>query len=215
MYLGDYPVNGPVEFKWNSQGLDGASITLGTDGTLRLYKNGSLTQRTSSSGITFTEDFDGITGEHHLSILTSDNTDAGFYAAGNEYQVMLVGAVVDGKTVNTTLAHFSIERAGGALALLKAGSVAVASVATVSDKTGYRLSSTGVDDILRTALPESYAADGAAATLTQLLYLIQQLMAEKSIASTTMTVKKLDGSTTAATFTLNSATAPTAITRAT
>lgn len=67
---------------------------------------------------------------------------------------------------------------------------------------------------LTTALTESYAADGAAATMAQLLYLILGLLGEKSISSTTMTVKKLDGSTTAATYTLNDATNPTAVTRA-
>ncbi len=69
--------------------------------------------------------------------------------------------------------------------------------------------------ILATALAESYAADGAAGTLTQILYFIQQFLSERSISSTTMTIKKLDGSTTAATETLDSATSPTSITRAT
>lgn len=67
--------------------------------------------------------------------------------------------------------------------------------------------------LLTTAIAESYAADGAAPTPAQALCMILQLLAEKSIAGTAMTVKKLDGSTTAMTFTLNSATAPTAITR--
>ena len=70
-------------------------------------------------------------------------------------------------------------------------------------------------DILTTALTESYAADGAAATLTQLLYLIQQALTEFSIAGTTTTIKKIDGSTTAATLTLSDATNPTSATRAT
>lgn len=65
------------------------------------------------------------------------------------------------------------------------------------------------------ALTESYSADGAAATLPQLLYLILSLLGEKAISGTTLTAKKLDGSTTAATYTLNDATTPTAITRAT
>ena len=69
--------------------------------------------------------------------------------------------------------------------------------------------------VLTTALTESYAAGGAAPTLAQAILLIQQSLHEFAIASTTRTVKKLDGSTTAATFTLNSATAPTATTRAT
>lgn len=62
---------------------------------------------------------------------------------------------------------------------------------------------------------ESYAADGAAATLPQLLYLIQQSVQEFAIIGTTRTVKKLDGSATAATFTLDDATSPTSTTRAT
>jgi hypothetical protein len=66
-----------------------------------------------------------------------------------------------------------------------------------------------------TALTESYAADGVAPTPAQILFLISQHLSESSISGTTKTVKKLDGSTTAATFTLNDATAPTAITRAT
>jgi len=51
--------------------------------------------------------------------------------------------------------------------------------------------------------------------LPQLLYMIQALLSEKSISGTTLTAKKLDGTTTAGTFTLNDATTPTAITRAT
>jgi hypothetical protein len=67
--------------------------------------------------------------------------------------------------------------------------------------------------VLTTAMTEAYAADGAAPTLAQALFLIQQILSEKDISSTTLTVKKLDGTTTAATFTLNSATAPTSVTR--
>lgn len=68
-------------------------------------------------------------------------------------------------------------------------------------------------NLLTTALTESYAADGAPATITQILYMILQMLTEKSVSSTTMTVKKLDGSTTAMVFALNSATTPTTITR--
>lgn len=68
--------------------------------------------------------------------------------------------------------------------------------------------------VVTTALTESYAADGAAPTLAQALFLIQQRLTEFAISGTTITTKKLDGSTTAATFTLDSATAPTSSTRA-
>jgi len=69
--------------------------------------------------------------------------------------------------------------------------------------------------ILTTALTEAYAADGVAPTLSQLLFLVQQALTEFSIAGTTITAKKLDGSTTAATFTLDDGTNPTSRTRAT
>lgn len=73
-----------------------------------------------------------------------------------------------------------------------------------------------INDIFQgTALTQSYATDGAAATPAQLLYMIWAMLAEKSVSGTTLTVKQLDGTTTAMTFTLNSATDPTSITRAT
>ena len=70
------------------------------------------------------------------------------------------------------------------------------------------------DAIRARQLTEGYAADGVAPTLQQALFMIQQMLTEMSIAGTTMTVKKLDGTTTAATFTLDDATTPTSITRA-
>lgn len=77
------------------------------------------------------------------------------------------------------------------------------------------LNDVSIADILASQLTESYAADGVAPTLTQLLFLVQQLLGDFSIAGTTLTVREIDGATTAATFTLDSATAPTDITRAT
>lgn len=67
--------------------------------------------------------------------------------------------------------------------------------------------------VLTTQMSESYAADGTAPTLAQAIFLIQQSLHEFAISGTTRTVKKLDGSTTAATFTLDSSTAPTSTTR--
>jgi len=106
--LGDFPLNAILRFMWNSNGQDGASITRSTNGTIRIYKGDSTTERSSSAGITDTEDFDTQTGVHHCKIDLSDNTDAGFYAAGSDYFVVLNGAVIDTKTVNACLAQFSI-----------------------------------------------------------------------------------------------------------
>ena len=85
---------------------------------------------------------------------------------------------------------------------------AVGSLTANNDKTGYRLDATG-----SAALTEGYATDGATATLPQLLYMILAVLTEANVSGTTLTAKKLDGAATAATFTLDSATAPTTITR--
>jgi hypothetical protein len=106
--LGDFRPNDIVRFRWNTAGANGASITRSTAGTIRIYKDDSTTERSSSSGITDTVDFDAVTGVHRCTIDLSDNTDAGFYSAGSDYFVVLVGAVIDGQTVNAALAQFSI-----------------------------------------------------------------------------------------------------------
>ena len=87
---------------------------------------------------------------------------------------------------------------------------AVGSLTANNDKTGYALSATG-----SAALTEGYAADGATATLNQILYMIWCAVHEFAISGTTMTGKKLDGSTTAMTWTLDDATNPLTRTRAT
>jgi hypothetical protein len=69
--------------------------------------------------------------------------------------------------------------------------------------------------VLTTQMTESYAADGVAPTLAQASFLTMQSIMEYAVVGTTLTVKKLDGSTTAATCTLNDATTPTSRTRAT
>lgn len=71
-----------------------------------------------------------------------------------------------------------------------------------------------MDAMWTTAQTESYASDGAAATPAQLLYMINCAVSEFSVSSTTITGKKLDGSTTAMTWTINDAASPTSRTRA-
>jgi hypothetical protein len=71
-----------------------------------------------------------------------------------------------------------------------------------------------MDAMWTTAATESYASDGAAATPAQLLYMILCSVSEFAISSTTITGKKIDGATTAMTWTLDDATSPTSRTRA-
>jgi hypothetical protein len=123
VYLGDFAEDATLDFKWSTNDADGASITRGTNGTVSVYVGNSAAQLTT--GLTDSEDFDSLTGVHHCRI---DLSASATYAPGSECQVVLSAATIDGQTVNHVLAHFSIERAGGVLALLKAGSVVAASV---------------------------------------------------------------------------------------
>ena len=104
MYLGDYLEDATVFFCWDSNDGDGAAITRATDGAIRVYKDDGDSETTT--GITDTEDFDTVTGVHNCKI---DLSSATFYARGHDYSVCLVGATIDGETVNAVLAHFSIE----------------------------------------------------------------------------------------------------------
>lgn len=96
------------------------------------------------------------------------------------------------------------------------GSVTGAVGSVTADVTLAAAEENAIADAVRARqLTEGYAADGVAPTLQQALFMIQQMLTEMSISGTTMTVKKIDGATTAATFTLDDATTPTSITRAT
>jgi hypothetical protein len=103
--LGDFKSGSTVRFMWNTNALDGSAITRGTNGTIRVYKDGGTTELVSPA-VTDTEDFDGLTGVHLCEINISNATS---YPVGHDYFVVLPGAVIDGKTVNACLAKFSIE----------------------------------------------------------------------------------------------------------
>jgi hypothetical protein len=64
-----------------------------------------------------------------------------------------------------------------------------------------------------TALPESYAADGAVPTQNQILYMIWSALSQFAVGGTTITCRRVDGTTTAMTFTMDSSTNPTSRTR--
>lgn len=138
MYLGDFTTANTVYVYFNTfdSSDPSASVTLTglALGDILIYKNGSVTERSSTAGFTLLDtdgiDFDGKTGIHGFSIDLSNNTDSGFYAAGGEYTVVVASVTVDAATVNFVAAQFSIERTGGALALLKGTN----SLANIEDK---------------------------------------------------------------------------------
>ena len=106
--------------------------------------------------------------------------------------------------VTRTIEIYRPETTAGETLTVSSGAIAL----TTADKESMS------DTLLTRQMTEAYAADGTAPTTAQMLFMIWSLMAEKSISSTTLTAKKLDGSTSAMTFTLDSASSPTSITRA-
>ena len=103
-YIGDWLEDSIHYFTWNTSATTGASITRTVNGTVSVYKDDGIAQ--SVVGVTDTEDFDGLTGVHCCKIDTSADA---FYATGHDYSVVLSAATIDGQTVNTAIAHFSIE----------------------------------------------------------------------------------------------------------
>lgn len=121
---------------------------------------------------------------------------------------------VSGSVGSVTGAVGSVTGNVGGNVVGSVGSVTGAvTVGTNNDKTGYALSTTGIDALFTRQLTESYAADGVAPTVAQALMLIQQTIGDFSVSGTTLTAKKLDGTTTAAVYTLDDANNPTSRTR--
>lgn len=114
IHLGYVAAGTTIYIPFHTFNSSGASVTITglavTD--IEIYKNGSVTQRSSDAGYTLLDtdgiDFDGITGIHGFSIDLNDNTDAGFFAAGNFYWVVVSSITADSQTVNFVAATFFI-----------------------------------------------------------------------------------------------------------
>lgn len=120
-YYGDFPedyTNVQIPFNTFDSNDPSASVTITNlaDSDIHVHKDGSITQAVTD-GATVVINFDGITGNHMITIDTSAHA---FYATGSEYAVRVEGTTVDAGTINAWVGSFSIERAGGALALIKA-----------------------------------------------------------------------------------------------
>ncbi len=128
-YYGDFAEDDTVLIPFNTFSSDdpSASVTITdlVDADLKVHKDGGTTQ-IATDGATIAIDYDSITGNHLVTIDTSAHAD---YSTGSEYAVRMEGTTVDGATINAWIGAFSIERAGGALALLK-GANGVAAIKT-------------------------------------------------------------------------------------
>lgn len=129
-------------------GATGASVTMTglavTD--IEIYKNGSVTQRSSDSGYALLDtdgiDFDGITGIHGFSVDLSDNTDAGFYAAGSWYWIVVSAVTVDSQTVNFIAAMVRIVAAEGTAGTPSVDAARISNSATAADNVETAFAST-------------------------------------------------------------------------
>lgn len=104
VYLGDLTPGKTVRRKFNTHKADGTPITLAGTPAAAVYK-GSPTE--STAGVTLTVDYDARTGLHDVVVDTS--ADGTFYAAGNDFDIVLTAGTVDSiSVVGTVLATFSI-----------------------------------------------------------------------------------------------------------
>lgn len=98
------------EFDWTSADGDGTPTTLAGTPAYKVKKAGSLT--TSTAGVTHAENVDldaagALTGLNRVTIDTS--ADGTFYAAGNDFDVVLSAGTVGGvSVVGYVVGHFSL-----------------------------------------------------------------------------------------------------------
>ena len=128
-YKGDFDLamTGPIVFLFSTFDSNDPSASVALSGLavgdIEIYKNGVATTRASDAGYVLLDtdgiDFDGTVGIGGFSIDIDNDTDSGFFAAGNEYDVILGPITVDGATINFHAGSFSIERELGALAITK------------------------------------------------------------------------------------------------
>jgi len=108
-YLGDFSEDATVYIPFNtfSSNDPQASVTATTLANTDIYvhKDGSITDIVTD-GATVVIDFDGIAGNHLLTIDTSASAD---YSIGSDYLVRIEGMTVDAGLVNAIVGSFSIE----------------------------------------------------------------------------------------------------------
>lgn len=118
---------------------DGSSITMTNFAAadILIYKDGSTTERASTSGYTATTDFDSKTGKQVAVIDLSDNTTSDFYNAGSEYLVAIDSVTVDTVTTGGWVARFRIGYPGATLDT---------TIASLSSQTSFTLTAGPAED---------------------------------------------------------------------
>jgi hypothetical protein len=123
-YLGDFAEDSVVRIFFTTHDKDGAAVAPSSaleNADISIYKNGSVTKKSSVNGVVMTSPFDSVVGLHYLSIDTSNDTgDVGFWTTDGEFVVVLSpDETIDSEIVVSVIGSFSIERTGGAIAVLR------------------------------------------------------------------------------------------------
>ena len=153
-------------------------------------------------------------GADIAAILADTNELQTDWVDGGRLDLLIDAILVDtGTTLPATLTTIDDFLDTEVAAILAAVDTEVAAILVDTAEIG--AAGAGLTAVWTTALTEAYRGTGATGTGAQLLYEILAGISEFAISGTTKTAKKLDGSTTAKTYTLDSATSPTSITEAT
>lgn len=105
-FRGDFRAGTTLPLFFNTRSSSGAPASLGGSPTsLVVYKDDSTTQ--SNAGVTFTGNFDSVTGLNLVTINTASDTS--FYAVGARYTVVIDNGVIDGvSVVGAVVAEFTL-----------------------------------------------------------------------------------------------------------
>lgn len=112
IWLGSFDQGSTILLPFSSRDSTGARIDFSgpMDGSdFRIYRNGSITERSSTAGISVLQPFDSSAGLSLLSIDLSDDSDSGFYSPDNRYLVVLYpDETLDSQSVSSALGMFKI-----------------------------------------------------------------------------------------------------------
>ena len=128
-FRGDFRAGTTLHLFFNTRDSTGAPASLGGSPTsLVVYKDNSATQ--SNAGVTFTGNFDSVTGLNLVSIDTSSDTS--FYAIGSRFTVAFDNGVIGGVSgVGAIAAEFTLSNLAFGSAGLVVGGVASGATTTV------------------------------------------------------------------------------------
>jgi len=229
---GDSGAADNLEADYDGTGYDKSASTIGTTttntdmrGTDSALLAASAPSNWSSMTIAGTGEVSADATKISGDSVAADNAELFFDNTGYNASNSTIGTTTTNTDMRGTDSAFLAASAPANIGdLAITASTGKVTVGTNDDKAGYSISGakTTLDDLNDIAaadvgdvqLTDSVPADGTLPTLEQAIYMINQFLTERAVSGTTVTIKKVDGSTSLMTFTLDDATSPTSITRA-